>query len=381
MSTNRSSVSHTVRVPGFKYDIMKGELSRGSSISKSIHPLPEVELYKQRLLQRKTLKDMGDHWILRSNIRTGILMAVNLHTGQLLDESPYKQDIIVSPEEAEALKDCFVEKQICLTTSAIVMKSIRDTLRLSCVNTMEVNKDIFSHHESDTFGPDEAFVLKFLQDREIVSSSARHGSTKLKEADIVDPITGEQFEITYEFKTELSKTQMKKAGPLFDPEIQILQLVDNPFIHTSRSLDKKLTKTYTNRFRSNLVILTFGNKKAVISMLEALSQKLATDNISHINFANVYIIALDFIDERALFARISPTEPFYSDTFPCRNQELGFIKLTPVDFSAMVDTEKYLIICDGIFDGAKRCRYDSGEEIRKWAKEVRIWGTPTVPLI
>lgn len=381
MSTNRSSVSHTVRVPGFKYDIMKGELSKGCSISKSTHPLPEVELYKQRLLLRNILKDMGDHWILRSNIRTGVLMAVNLHTGQLLDESPYKQDIIVSPEEAEALKDCFVEKQICLTTSTIIMKSIRDTLRLSCVNIMEVNKDIFTYHGSNTFGPDEAFVLKFLQARGIVSSSARHGSTDLNEADIVDPVTGEQYEITYEFKTELPKKQMKKPDRLFDPEIQILQLVDNPFIHTSRSLGKKLTKTYTNRFRSNLVILTFGNKKAVISMLEALSQKLTTDNISHINFANVYIISLDFIDETALFARISPSEPFYSDIFPCKNEELGFIKLTPIDFSTMVDTEKYLIICDGIFDGAKRCRYDSGEEIRKWAKEIRIWGTPTVPII
>ena len=53
MSDNRSSVSHTVRGPGFRYDVMKGELSKGSHISKATHPSPEVEIIKQRLLQRK----------------------------------------------------------------------------------------------------------------------------------------------------------------------------------------------------------------------------------------------------------------------------------------------------------------------------------------
>lgn len=56
--SNRSSVSHTIRVPGFKYDVLKGELSKGSHISKIAHPIPEVELFKETLLQRKVLKDM-----------------------------------------------------------------------------------------------------------------------------------------------------------------------------------------------------------------------------------------------------------------------------------------------------------------------------------
>lgn len=62
MSDNRSSVSHAVRGPGFRYDVMKGELSKGSHISKATHPVAEVEVIKQRLLQRKALKDMGTHW-------------------------------------------------------------------------------------------------------------------------------------------------------------------------------------------------------------------------------------------------------------------------------------------------------------------------------
>lgn len=100
MSDNRSSVSHAVRGPGFRYDVMKGELSKGSYISKATHPVAEVEVIKQRLLRRKALKDMGVHWELRSNVRTGILMAVNLHTDELITDPPYKQDIVVSEAEA-----------------------------------------------------------------------------------------------------------------------------------------------------------------------------------------------------------------------------------------------------------------------------------------
>lgn len=374
MSDNRSSVVHTIRAAGYKYDVFKGELSKGSFISKSVHPLVEVEKFKQKLVARKLLKDAGAHWILKKNVRTGHLMAVNLHFGCLKRESPYKQNIIVTPDEATRLDGQLPEKHVCVTNSEIVMKSLCDTLRLSRVNIMEVDEEIFINHGSDTFGRDEAFILKVFQDRGIISSSARHGVSDEKEADIVDEINGEQYEITYEFKTELSKRLMK-PDIFYSPEILALQLVDSPFIHTSKSLGKKFKKEYTNRYRSNLVVLTLGSKESTAGMLEALSEKLQNEQILELNYANVYILSLDFLNEQALFAKISSTEPFHSEDFPCKNDELGFIKLTPVEFSSMDDTQKYLMVCHGIFDKTHRLRYDEGKILKSWAREVRIWGT------
>ena len=374
MPGNQSSVSHSVRGPGFKYDVLKGEFSKGSHVSKATHPVAEVEVIKQRLLQRKVLKDMGTHWELWSNVRTGLLMAVNLHAGELLTEPPYKQDIIVSESEATKLKGKLQEKEICVSDSEIVMRSICDTLRFSSVNIMEVDKEVFNHHGSDSFGKEEEFVLKILQERGVVSASARHGETGKKEADIVDETIGEQFEITYEFKTALSKKM--QPNWLFDPATLILQLVDNPFIHTSKSLMKKFEKEYTDRYRTNLVILTLGTKQAIASMLEALSKELEKARMTEINFSSAYIIALDFIGEKVIFCRISPSEQLFVEQFPYKNEDLGFIKITPIDFSAMEDDKKYLMICDGIFDGVQRCRYDEAAELRKWVKEVRIWGMP-----
>ena len=373
MNENRSTISHSVRGPGFKYDVLKGELSKESHISKATHPLPEVEAFKQRLLQRKLLKDAGTHWELRTPIRTGNLMAFNLYAGYLVKEPLYRQDIVVNQEDAKALEGKLQEKQICVTNSEIVMRSICDTLRYSSVNLMEVDSNVLTNHDSDSFGKDEEFVLKFLQERGVVSASARHGESGKNEADIVDEVSGEQFEITYEFKTALSKKHMK-PDVIYSPEMLVLQLVDNPFIHPSNSLLRKLKKNYTAQYRSNLVILTFGDKQAVVSMLEALGKKMEKENICEIDFVNTYIIALDFLSEKILFCRISSTAPFYVDQFPYKNEDLGLIKITPIDFSSMANGDKYLMICDGIFDGVQRCRYDEAAELRKWAKEVRIWG-------
>lgn len=370
---NRSSVLHTVHAEGYRYDVFKGELKKGSFISKSEHPTPEVEEFKKKLFARKVLKDAGTHWVLKKNIRTGHLMAVNLHAGRKMKDSPYKQDIIVSSAEAAQLDGQLPEKSICVTDSDIVMKSICDTLRFSSVNIMEVDEEVFVHHGSDTFGRDEAFAMKILREKGVLSSSVRHGIPAQNEADIVDEIAKEQYEITYEFKTDLPKKLMK-PDIVYSPEILTMQLVDSPYIHTSKSLAKKLKKEYTKQYRSNLVILTLASKESTIVMLEALAEKIKKEHADGIRFSKIYIISLDFINEQAIFSKISSVEPFATESFPCKNDELGFIKITPIKFADIEDTGKYLMVCDNIFDGVQRLRFDEGSALKNWAKEVRIWG-------
>jgi len=40
----------------------------------------------------------------------------------------------------------------------------------------------------------------------------------------------------------------------------------------------------------------------------------------------------------------------------------------------MKDLEKYLIICNEVFDGSQRLRYDDGKTLKDWAKKIHIWG-------
>ena len=48
----------TLVEPGFKYNIKKGQLKKGSTISKNIHPVQQVEYLKNRLLHSGKLKDV-----------------------------------------------------------------------------------------------------------------------------------------------------------------------------------------------------------------------------------------------------------------------------------------------------------------------------------
>ena len=142
-----------------------------------------------------------------------------------------------------------------------------------------------------------------------------------------------------------------------------------------RNIRKKLTKEYTNRFSANLVILTIGTTGSTLNMLESMADEFKREEVIKLNYSNIYIISLDFLNENALFVRVSfDGKQLLSDIFPCKNEELGFIKLTPIDFSVINDEEKYLMICNGIFDNKKRMRYDFGKSLKEWVKDVHIWG-------
>ena len=81
--------------------------------------------------------------------------------------------------------------------------------------------------------------------------------------------------------------------------------------------------------------------------------------------------ALPEIFERILL-KIPSDGSSNSEYFPCKNDELGFIKVTPIKLYDIIDSQKYLMVCDNIFDGTQRIRYDEGNELKKWMREVHI---------
>ena len=192
------------------------KLEKNSIISKGIHPVPQVESFKCNLRSRGYLKDCSTHWELKKPLFTGLLMALNLHNGYLVEKNYLCDDIFVSKYDAEQLEGTLPENNLCRSDSDIIKKIDRDTLKLDNFFGMHVNKDFLVNHGSDDFGADEKFALKIMQQQGIISTNARHGLTSHNEADIIDEESGQQYEVTYEFKTSLSK---KKNSAQFDPEI------------------------------------------------------------------------------------------------------------------------------------------------------------------
>ena len=89
-----STLKHIIKSENFAYDMIKGKLKRGSTISKKVHPIEEVEVLKTSLSKQRKLKDMGSFWSLKVPLSTGILMSRNLHLGRLIKENDLKQAVL-----------------------------------------------------------------------------------------------------------------------------------------------------------------------------------------------------------------------------------------------------------------------------------------------
>ncbi|MFV0516947.1 MAG: hypothetical protein ACK5MV_06090 [Aminipila sp.] len=365
---NLRTIHSTICDKGFKYHMLKGRLLKGSTISKNLHPVTEVVLFRQCLIRSKRLKDYGDFWVLKDSITIGLLMALNLHYGEPVPENPLNQTIVVGSDDAQKLEDKLPVKGLKVSDSDIVKKMDCDALKLSNVYTLQISKSFLTYHGSNSFGPDEKFVLSIMQQEGIISQCARHGDAGCKEADIVDKLYDTQYEIIYEFKNSLRSKKMDKVA--YDPQMFLTQLVDNAYIHSSNALiEKFVKKKYTDKYRKRLVVFNVGSFETMKTMLSSMANRLKPESYIKNDFENLYIISYDFISEIIHFFQL---KPYHYCSFPCNNQDIGFVNMTTYDYANLNNKDSYLMICRNIFNNQETIRYGIGQELIEWVKEMRI---------
>lgn len=366
---NRSSYKYCIKAEGFKYHILKGQLYKDSTISKLVHPFSEVETIKEQLKKRHLLKDVGEKWIIKRTIHIGLMMAINLHFGTIIKENPFEQNIIIPAEDAEQIKQQLPDKGFIVTDSELQKRLSKDSIALEKLYELFIDYDFFRNHKSDEFGRDEFFVCKCLQHKGVLSSEIRHGNADKCEADIIDEKTGKQYEVIFEFKNTISKK--KDSIKFSNPEYLLPEIVDNYYIHPSKSLiGKFIDKEYTDRFEKNLVIFTFGTYSSTKTLLSVLGKKLESKekNIKN-HYKDIYIFTYDFVDSRLLFLQV--TDPKYDEIDFCE-EELGFISKKEINYDNIVDDTNYLMVCKEIFSGEENIGFFSGNEIKQFVKELRI---------
>lgn len=108
MDSNRKTIKYIINEGGFKYHARKCVMMKGSTISKNIHPIYEVELLKKKLLETGKIIDKQTHYVCKRSIHTGVLMAYNLHQGFLVSELPSCVITINGNEDMDTdIKDSF----------------------------------------------------------------------------------------------------------------------------------------------------------------------------------------------------------------------------------------------------------------------------------
>lgn len=366
-----STLKHIIKSENFAYDMIKGKLKRGSTISKKVHPIEEVEVLKTSLSKQRKLKDMGSFWSLKVPLSTGILMSRNLHLGRLIKENDLKQEVYVSSAEASQLKDILPTGNLYRTDSWIVKRSERHNYKLNKIFKLSIDESFIQNHGSDNYGKDEEFVLKVLQKNGIISNCARHGNTKEFEADIVDEINGMQFEIIYESKLmPKSKKKVKVKDTLFSPEMQMLRLINNnPFVLLSDALSKKISeKQYSPAYKTCLVILNIGTASTAKETLKKIGD-LFYENSEKMHLDDVIVISHDFIDNKTSVIQAS-TKKYHEDIY--KDASFSLVQTEEIKYHQMTQNNSYLMQCKNIFNQKEMLTYGTKEEIEELVKELQI---------
>ena len=284
----------TLVEPGFKYNIKKGQLKKGSTISKNIHPVQQVEDLKNRLLHSGKLKDVGNCYVLKKTFLTGLVMAKNLHLGELINTQSEKWDrsgylAFVDDKTVEEV----IFRNITTSDSNLSKASFMDGLRIKEICKVHLDFDCLREHDGDDFSIIEQLFFDELSKRGVISKQSRHGYANKNECDIVDEENGLQIEVVTEFKNRFRKTKT----PQKDYDSVSLECIGNVFIQSSEALlNKYYSKTYTNRYRKYLAIYCLGNRSAVIGMAKSMIENLKRRGKVKNDFEGLFIIWNDFVN-------------------------------------------------------------------------------------
>lgn len=286
------SIRTTLSEPGFEFNVKKSQFKKGSTISKNTHPIQQVEDLKNRLLHSGKLKDAGDCYILKKTVTTGLVMAKNLHLGELVNTHSEKWKksgylAFVDNKTAEEVKF----RNLTTSDSNLSKASFMDGLRIKEISKVHLDFSCLREHNGDEFSPVEQLFFDELSKRNIISRQSRHGYANKNECDIVDEENGLQIEIVTEFKNRFRKTKM----PQKDYDSVGLECIGNVFIQSSEALlDKYYNKTYTDRYKKYLAIYCLGNRSAVIGMAQSMKENLKRRGKVKNNFEGLFIIWNDF---------------------------------------------------------------------------------------
>lgn len=361
MNKKLKTIKHSIQDNKFKYNIIKAQLKKGTYISKKIHPIKEVENYKNKLIESRILKSLNlDYYVLKKTIRIGGLMAYNLYAGELKDEFEINYPIVLNYDKIE--KE-FKIKNIYSIDNIFYNNLNIDAFRLEKISNIYMNFDFINEHNPNKFMPVEETIKNQLIKFNYITSKARHGLVKDKECDIVDEESEIQIEVVTEFKNRLKKDK----SPQNNIDMMIIEYVNNNLIKPSDALLKKfIKKDYNDKYEKHLAIFCIGNIETVNTMLKKLAEELKEQVIKN-DFKKKYILFYDLVLEKYYWY------PDDNDNVILVNDvKEKIIYKKEINYSDMINEEKYFLECKNIFTSDVIIVCLKKNEIEDFVNKMRI---------
>lgn len=360
-NNNSTTVIYTISYPNFKFHVKKCKLLKNSFISKSIHPLREVEILKENLLQQGLLKDIGYVYSLKKDLSIGALMAYNLYSGVHKKSFDNPNPIVISETADKDIAHEFDFENIFSTDSILARAFEKNARKLEHIYSYNIRKEFLIGNNPNKFSETEQLIYDILQEEKILSPNARHGNSNQKECDIVDENQNIQIEIVTAFKLPM-KDKTRNKHDVFS----IMELVDTNMIRVSDGIFKKFyNKDYTNTFQKQLAIFSFGDLKTTQTLLKRLKEMI--DDNPHLknDFSTIYLVTYDFIlDVIHVFNGKS------INSYP--NNKINYLNKIEISFDSLNDDEEYLITTKNIFNQKEAITILNGKEFKKFSKDFEI---------
>lgn len=365
MDSNRKTIKYIINEGGFKYHARKCVMMKGSTISKNIHPIYEVELLKKKLLETGKIIDKQTHYVCKRNIHTGVLMAYNLHQGFLVSELPSCVITINGNEDMDTdIKDSFKLGSTVFAADNPYPKAIeKDCYKIKKILKANICRQFFERGQSDAFSSIESFVVEVLESIGAFKSY-RRGDAKKHECDIVVEEEMKQIEIVRFLDEKISDKVRYNRKPISEEQALLFEYCNIGYNIVPEGVMNKFTKKqYTDDYSKELAIYTIGSLPQASEKAERLLKELEkrSDDIST-EYNRIHFLVHDpFIAEEVYYCS-RDKEAVVSDHSFTYSPIIGRIQIQKDE---IIENERYFVIKESLFCDIKQILWMSGEDLNR----------------
>ena len=351
MNRNQNStIQYTIKLEGFTYHTRKGLLRKGSTISKSVHPLLEVESLKNKLLKKHALIDQGTFYECKRDIKTGVLMAYNLHSGKLERDIPNTTVHINGAKgEDEQIKDALRHTSFYSADNLFRINIDRDAFKLNKVMHIEYNDSFFKGKGDGSLSEVERFVIKVLKAVKEVDEY-RRGNPEEQECDIVDEISGRQIEIV-SYLDEKIPPKFRHSSKDTKVQSLVFEYCNFGTNNISEGVIKKFrVKNYTDKYEKELAIYMLGNGAEARNKIKALEQEVRSiiwaGKLKN-DYKKLHIIIHDPLESGTIYYFSNSRQEILEDSIICNTAP---IIAREIDVDDIENEDYYYISKECIFN-------------------------------
>ena len=361
MKRAESTIQYAIKEEGFCYHTKKCCLRKGSTISKNTHPLQIVESFKDSLISNNLITDKGSHYVCKRNIKTGLLMAYNLHHGRLMKEvSNVTVTINGKAGEDQEIKDSFWLQSTHSADDEFWKNIDRDCCVITKIMEATIDPSFFKRSKDDGFSSIEQFVADALVVSGELQEYRRGIANPTRECDIVDESKNRQIEIVRYLDNKVDDIRYKRK-PESEEQALLFEYIDIGFNLVPEGVIKKFTeKEYTDKYTKELAIYMIGSIGQARKKLAVLQSNLEkTKDLIKNDYKKIHFIIHDPL--------ISESFSTFSDgklkTYPDKECRTNPVKHRLINNYELKKEAKYFVVRKNVFSGDEELLWMTGEDI------------------